>query len=156
MIKKCLIYFILLIIPLFLYASEGNCDLFSRRLRSIMEIKRNRYIARLDYDQEKIVKVKDILDSNRDRIIEKINRKREIMHILNDLEKGPLSDKELSAIINELFDIEKEIIIIGKDQFNDLVNIISLEDALLYIRMDRRFNHELRHRSKSQNRDKTN
>lgn len=132
--------------PVFTYAEDSDCQAFTARIEKIYELKKAKYIDHINYDEKIKASVSRVLDKNRHSIIEKIVKKREILEKVKRIRGKEISGIDIKAIVNELFIVEKDIIQLQQDQFNELILIIDPQDAFLYIEMDRRFDHELRRR----------
>lgn len=127
------------------YDKDESCIL-EARLNKIFELKKARYLSMLEIDTEKMKKVSEILESKHRRMLINIVKKRHVLQTISEMKAMDFEHEGLSKIINSLYDIEKEIIQVNQDQYNELIEIIDPRDALLYIQIERRFDRELRRR----------
>ncbi len=148
-------FFILCLVLAFVFpafSQDRDCELFRERLGKILELKKEKYMELLEYSEEIKSRVKRVLEAKEKNMLDKMIKKKFILDKMKEINIINSEDREIKALINELYDIEKAIIQMNQDQFNELIGLIKPKDALLYIIMDRRFDHEMRDRHRGPDR----
>ncbi len=153
MLKNIIIVTAVLVFSILCYADD-RCDeeIFRERLEKIFELKKLKYMDIIKYENEVKDRVNAVLEANKNKILNSMVKKKDILDRIRKLNRHDVDEKQIKEVINRLFDIEKEIIQLNQDQFNQLIKLIKPNDAFLYILLDRRFEHELRDRNRNMDR----
>ena len=140
LISICLIGFTALA-----FQTDENVDRRDRVMERVSDLKKELLISQLNFDEDTAENLVAINEKYFVLMMEKVAARKETMDALEALyREEEVSEREIKALIDNLFDIDEEIMDLRSKENREISSLLSSEEFGRYLVFNERFQREIR------------